>query len=153
MNREQVIEIVSQKIRLIRLEQDFSQEKMSKIIGVSKKTLVQIEKGRIEPNWNIVVTVIALFGHSEVLQNVLGDEPLEVIKLIAHDNTEPRTLKSLGGKVWWKEMEQKGKYRLQQNLISHHFRIIDELNFRYFCSFDKEESLKRLNELHSQEEK
>lgn len=151
MNREEVIRLVSKKIRLIRVEQGFSQDKMSNILGISKKTLVQIEKDRTEANWNIVISVVSLFEQSEILQNVLGDEPLEVIRLVALEMIEYPTYKTLGGKVWWKDIEERGLYKLQQNIISQHYRIIDELNYRWFSSFDKDEAMKRLNELYSQE--
>lgn len=151
MNREEIIRLVSKKIRLIRVEQGFSQDRMSNILGVSKKTLVQIEKDRTEANWNIIISVVALFEQSEILQNVLGDEPLEVIRLVALEKIEHPTYKTLGGKVWWKEIEKRGLYKLQQNLISQHYRIIDELNYRWFSSFDKDEAMKRLNEINSKD--
>lgn len=151
MNREEIIRLVSKKMRLIRVEQGFSQDRMSNILGVSKKTLVQIEKDRTEANWNIIISVVALFEQSEILQNVLGDEPLEVIRLVALEKIEHPTHKTLGGKVWWKEIEKRGLYKLQQNLISQHYRIIDELNYRWFSSFDKDEAMKRLNEINSQD--
>ncbi len=47
MNREEIIMLVSDKLRLIRTEAGYTQDKMAEIIGVSKKTLVQIEKGRV----------------------------------------------------------------------------------------------------------
>ncbi|RCK09687.1 hypothetical protein DT075_36260 [Bacillus licheniformis] len=53
---------------------------MANVLGMSKKTLVQIEKGRSAAGWAHVVAVCALFRNSEVLQAVLGDEPLEVVE-------------------------------------------------------------------------
>ena len=59
MNREEIIMLVSDKLRLIRAEAGYTQDKMAEIIGVSKKTLVQIEKGRVLAGWSTVVTVCA----------------------------------------------------------------------------------------------
>lgn len=42
---------------------------------------------------------------------------------------------------------EKGQFRLQQNVISQHYRILDEANFRWYSSFDKEEAYSRLNEI------
>lgn len=72
-------------MRLIRLERGYTQEKMATIIGISKKTLVEIEKERILANWTTVIAVCALFKDSEILQATLGDEPFEVVETIAHE--------------------------------------------------------------------
>lgn len=134
-------------MRLIRLEKKYSQDKMADIMGISKKTLIQIEKGRIYPSWSNVIAVCALFKDSEILHSVLGDEPLEIIETIAHNGIERSKDKSMGGRVWWKEIERKGDYRLQQNVISKHYRILDSRNYRWYSSFEDEEAFIRLNEL------
>ncbi|XQY93829.1 helix-turn-helix transcriptional regulator [Metabacillus sp. HB246100] len=151
MNKENVIEIISNKVRLIRLEKRYSQEKMADILGISKKTLVQIEKGRILAGWSNSVVICSLFRDSEVLQSVLGDEPLEVIETIAHNGIDKPKDKTMGGRVWWKEIDKKGSFRLQQNLVSKHYRIIDGQQYRWFSSFDKQEALLRLHEIYSEE--
>jgi DNA-binding XRE family transcriptional regulator len=46
MDRKQFIEICDSKLKMIRIEFSYSQEKMALILGISKKTLVEIEKGR-----------------------------------------------------------------------------------------------------------
>lgn len=147
MTKEEVMKLVSDRLRLIRQEQGYSQDIMAEVLGTSKKTLVQIEKNRVLASWTVTVAVCSLFSESEVLQHVLGDEPLEVIKLIAHKKVEHPVDKTMGGKVWWKDVEQKGRYVLQQNLISKHYRILDDDHFRWFSSFDRDEGLKRLEEL------
>ncbi|QGQ45894.1 helix-turn-helix transcriptional regulator [Metabacillus sediminilitoris] len=151
MNKEKVIDIISAKIRLIRLEKRYSQEKMADILGISKKTLVQIEKGRMLAGWSNSVVLCSLFRDSEVLQSVLGDEPLEVIETIAHNGIDKPKDKTMGGRIWWKEIDKKGSFRLQQNLVSKHYRIIDEQQYRWFSSFDQQEALMRLNEMYSEE--
>ncbi|MGV3463735.1 MAG: helix-turn-helix transcriptional regulator [Heyndrickxia sp.] len=150
MNQNQIIELISGKSRLIRLEKGYSQEKMAEVIGISKKTLVQIEKSRILSGWTNAIAICALFKDSQVLQSILGNEPLEVIETVAHNRIDRPKDKSLGGRVWWKEVDKKGNFRLQQNLISQHYRILDDQHYRWFSSFDKEEALRRLNELDNQ---
>lgn len=147
MNREWVITLISEKMRLIRLEKRYSQDKMADLIGISKKTLVQIEKGRIAAGWTTVIAICALFEDSEILQTILGDAPLEVIETIAHERIDRRKEKSMGGKIWWKEIERSGTFLLQQNMISQHYRILDENKVRWFSSFEEEESHIRLHEL------
>ncbi len=147
MDKKQLIEIIAEKIKLIRTEKGYTQDKMAEILGISKKTLVQIEKGRIVPSWTTVVTTCALFRDSEILQATLGDEPLEIIETIAHDGIIRPKEKTMGGRVWWREIAKKGEFRLQQNLISQHYRILDDTDYRWFSSFDKEESLLKLANL------
>jgi len=151
IDKDKAVEIISAKIRLIRLENRYSQEKMADILGISKKTLVQIEKGRVLAGWSISVVICSLFRGSEVLQSVLGEDPLEVIETIAHNRIDKPKDKTIGGRIWWKEVDKKGSFQLQQNLVSKHYRIIDEQQYRWFSSFDKQEASIRLNELYSEE--
>lgn len=148
MEKEEFIELISEKMRLVRTEQGFSQEKMAEILGISKKTLVQIEKRRINGNWTTVVAICALFNRSELLLSVIGDDPIDFVQLIAQDSDAVPQEKTMGGKVWWKEIESLGDFRLQQNVISNHYRILDDENYRWFSTFDIEEARKRLKELH-----
>lgn len=147
MTRDEIIEIVSEKIRIIRLESDYTQDKMAEIIGLSKKTLVQIEKGRMKAGWSTVVTVCALFRESETVRQLFGNEPLEVLEMVARDDIDIRKERTLGGKVWWKELNQKDGFILQQNIISQHFRIIDKEDYRIFSSFDEEAAILRFKEI------
>ncbi|CDI48900.1 helix-turn-helix domain-containing protein [Clostridium tetani] len=55
MNREEFIKKIDEKLKLIRNEKGFTQDKMAEIIGISKKTLVQIEKGRVSIGWTDAV--------------------------------------------------------------------------------------------------
>ena len=114
---------------------------------VFQKTLVQIEKGRTNAGWTNTVAICALFRDSEVLQSSLGDDPLVVIATLAHKNMNNTKQKTLGGKVWWKQIQEKGNFRLQQNLISQHYRILDKQDYRWFNSFDLEEALSHLEKL------
>ncbi|MCY8515508.1 helix-turn-helix transcriptional regulator [Bacillus atrophaeus] len=147
MDQDYMIELVSSKMRLIRMERGYTQEKMSEVLGISKKTLVQIEKERTLAGWAHVVAVCALFKNSEVLQSVLGDEPLEVIETVAHRSIDRPKGKTMGGKVWWREMKAKGDFRLQQNLISQHYRILDSYDDLWFSTFEKRDAIERLDEL------
>ncbi|SIB37509.1 Uncharacterised protein [Mycobacteroides abscessus subsp. abscessus] len=120
---------------------------MAEIIGISKKTLVQIEKGRAYAGWSTVVAVCALFRETETVQFLFGNEPLEVLETIAREGIDYRKEKTLGGKIWWREVEKRGRFMLQQNIISKHFRIIDEDLYRVYSSFDEEESKERFFEI------
>lgn len=147
MNREEIIAKVSEKLRLIRTEAGYTQDKMADIIGVSKKTLVQIEKGRVQANWSTVVSICALFRETETVQFLFGNEPLEVLETVAREEIDYRKVKTLGGKIWWRVLSKKSTFVLQQNILSKHFRILDKENHRIFSSFDEELSRQRFKEL------
>ncbi len=147
MNKEDVVKVLADKFKLVRVERDYTQDKMAEILGLSKKTLVQIEKGRILPGWTTVVALCALFRDSVIIRSQLGDSPLEVLELAAHHNYERPKEQTLGGKVWWKQIAESGGYEIQQNLISNHYRILDTKSRRWCSSFDRDYVLKRLEEL------
>ncbi|WP_026574426.1 helix-turn-helix transcriptional regulator [Bacillus sp. UNC438CL73TsuS30] len=147
MTREDIIKLVSEKLRLIRTEAGYTQDKMAEIIGVSKKTLVQIEKGRVLANWSTVVAICALFRETETVQFLFGNEPLEVLETVAREGIDYRKMKTLGGRIWWRVVTKKNEFILQQNILSKHFRILDSKNYRIFSSFDEKLSRKRFKEL------
>lgn len=147
MTRYEIILKVSEKIRLIRTEAGYTQEKMAEIIGLSKKTLVQIEKGRAEAGWSTVVTVCTLFRETETVRFLFGDEPLEVLEMIAREGIDYRKEQTLGGKIWWKELKKENGFILQQNIISQHYRIIDDEHFRIYSSFDERLTIDRFKEI------
>ncbi|SFF62383.1 DNA-binding transcriptional regulator, XRE-family HTH domain [Halobacillus alkaliphilus] len=147
MNKEQLRKVVSEKIKLIRVEYGYTQTKMAEVLGLSKKTLVQIEKGRTIAGWTTVVAVCALFQDSEVLKGVLGDAPIEIAETIAHHQVVRPIGKTMGGKVWWTTLKEKEDFLLQQNMISKHYRIIDNQFDRWFSTFEEEEAYRRFGEL------
>ncbi|WP_242846784.1 helix-turn-helix transcriptional regulator [Clostridium homopropionicum] len=147
LTQEELNSIVSKKLRLIRSEYNFSQDKMAEILGISKKTLIQIEKDRTEASWTLVVAVCGLFRESEVLKMVLGEEPIEMVEAMIFDNIDsPKNLTG-GGKVLWKDILSEGKFKIQKNIISSHYRIIDGHNRRWYSSFDKEYIFEKFNNL------
>ncbi|MDP4083975.1 MAG: helix-turn-helix domain-containing protein [Bacillota bacterium] len=147
MTRDEIISLVSEKLRLIRTEVGYTQDKMAEIVGLSKKTLVQIEKGRVLANWSVVVSICALFRETETVQFLFGSEPLEVIETVAREGIDVRKRKTFGGRIWWRPLSKKNGYILQQNILSKHYRIVDEENYRIFSSLDEKYSRLRFKEL------
>ncbi|RLQ97345.1 helix-turn-helix transcriptional regulator [Falsibacillus albus] len=147
MTREEIILLVSEKMRLVRVEANYTQDKMAEVIGISKKTLVQIEKGRIDAGWTTVIALCALFSNSQTLQHALGGVPMEIVEVVAREGIDYRKEKTLGGKVWWTEIQQEKGFVLQKNIITKHYRIIDEDYFRLFSSFDDKLAQQRFDEL------
>lgn len=141
MDREMITQIASENLKLIRTENDYTQDRMAEILGISKKTLVQIEKGRILANWTTTIAICALFHNSQTLQNQIGGDPMEVIELTVHDVIISPKEKTMGGYIWWKNIDEHKKHRLQQNHISKHYRILDDENYRLISTFDEEVAL------------
>jgi len=149
MTRDEFIKKVDEKVKLIRNEKEFTQDKMAEILGISKKTLVQIEKGRASLGWSVAIAVSTIFKDSEILQITFGGDPQDIILSLAFENYEGNYEKTLGGKIWWKDIETKGDYRIQQNIISKHYRILDPADRRICSSFEQEYIKERLEELNA----
>lgn len=147
MNKQELASSLSGQIRLIRTESRYTQEEMAEVLGLSKKTLVQIEKGRQKASWSTIAALCALFRDSNVLQQTTGGDPLDILQLVAHQKMQSRKEKTFGGKIWWNDVVTNEKYKLQQNLISSHYRIIDEDDYRWYSSFDRTEMDHKLSEL------
>ncbi|WFD10355.1 helix-turn-helix transcriptional regulator [Tepidibacter hydrothermalis] len=138
MNKEEVIDIVSRKLKLVRTEYNFSQDKMAEVIGISKKTLVQIEKERNSLSWSTCIAVCSIFNESEILKMSFGEEPVKLVQVVALGKMYFPKNKTGGGKIWWKDVEKTDCFRIQQNIITFHYRILDDKNYRLYSSFDKE---------------
>lgn len=142
MNKEAITAIVSSKLKLIRTERGYTQDKMADVIGLSKKTLVQIEKERSTAGWTTAAAVCALFRNSDILQSALGGDPVEIAELAAHKTiSRPNGQeKTMGGHVWWRELDSQKGIRLQQNVISGHYRVLDAEDYRLFSTYDAVEA-------------
>ncbi len=138
MDKEKIIDILSEKLKLVRTEYNFSQEKMALVLGLSKKTLIQIEKGRTKLGWAQAVALCAIFRESEILQMTLGGNPVETMETIALRDLEAPKNYTWGGKVWWSNLQELGKFRLQRNIISGHYRILDNEKRRWYSSLNKD---------------
>ncbi|AKO91753.1 helix-turn-helix transcriptional regulator [Priestia filamentosa] len=147
MDKQYFTELISNQIRYVRLEQKFTQERMAYLLGISKKTLSQIEKEKKTASWAVIVTLCALFEESTALKKAIGDNPVDTVQFIALEDSDPPQDKRLGGGIWWRELKSSGPFRLQQNIISKHYRILDFHNYRYSSSFSKKEMMSRMNEL------
>ncbi|MGE7623787.1 helix-turn-helix transcriptional regulator [Viridibacillus sp. NPDC096237] len=153
MDKEQIISIATAKFKLVRTENNYTQDKMAEVLGISKKTLVQIEKQRVPCGWTTTVALCALFRESSILQNAMGGDPMEVVELTAHDVIARPKEKTMGGYIWWRTVQEDKGYRLQQNILSNHYRILDSESYRWFSTMDEkavlEEFTRILEESHS----
>lgn len=147
LTKEDIQSIVSKKIRLIRNEYNFSQDRMAEVLGISKKTLIQIEKERNKASWTLIMAICGLFRESEILKMTLGEDPIELLEAVIFENIAvPRNVTG-GGKVWWKNIEHKEKFKIQRNIISSHYRIIDGNNRRWYSSYNRDYIFEKFQEL------
>jgi len=147
MTRETFVSEMNRHVKLVRIEYGFTQDVMAKILGISKKTLVEIEKGRSSLGWTGAVTLCAIFSGSQVLSGLLGGEAGDMIRALAFQDLKPVYPKTMGGKVWWRFVETVGPYTIQQNLISQHYRALDREDGRVCSSFDLEQIRRCLADL------
>ncbi|MBQ3615812.1 MAG: helix-turn-helix domain-containing protein [Anaerotignum sp.] len=131
-------------LKSVRKEYGFTQEKMAAVLGISKKTLVEIEKGRSSLGWTGAAAFAAIFSESIILQEAFGGELTDLVEALAFAEAEPQYPKTIGGKVWWREIMKKKGFRIQQNLISGHFRLLDKEDHRLMASFELERVLERM---------
>lgn len=139
MQREEFIKSVSSKLKLIRTEYGITQEVMSEMLGISKKTLVETEKGRRGLSWTEVIAVATVFEKSEVLQGIVGGDPSDIIHALAFEDRHIQYPPTMGGKVWWRLIDEKNGIRLQQNYVTSHYRLLDENDCRLISSFNRNE--------------
>ena len=139
MDRTEFIERTDARVKLVRAEFDLTQEKMALLLGLSKKTLVEIEKGRSSLGWTGAVVLCTIFSSSEVLQNAFGGDLPGLIQALAFRELPIRPEKTMGGKVWWRTVRTGAGWRVQQNYISQHYRILDDGDHRLYSSFDPEQ--------------
>ena len=136
MDRNEFVGKADEKLKLVRTEYGYNQEKMADILGISKKTLVQIEKGRSSLGWMGAITLCTIFKQSEVLDATFGGEATDMILALAFQDSEPVYPKTFGGKIWWSTLEETSGYKVQQNIISQHYRILDSNDRRICAAFD-----------------
>jgi len=151
MTRNEFILEMDRQVKLVRTEYGFTQDVMARILGLSKKTLVEIEKGRSSLGWMGAVAFSTLFADSRVLSGLLGGEASDMILALAFQDTKPVFPKTMGGRVWWRTVEEYGPYRIQQNIISQHYRALDEEDGRICSSFELEQVRACLRELKGEE--
>ena len=152
MTRESFVEDINSKLKLIRIEYGLTQDKMAGILGISKKTLVESEKGRRSIGWTECVAIVTIFSQSQVLQNAYGGDLFDMIGAIAFDNVEIKYPKTMGGKIWWRNVEERNGLRIQQNVISNHYRLLNNQNQRIISSFDEEVVREQMYALIGEEE-
>ncbi len=140
MNKSDFIEILDKKLKLIRTEYGLTQDKMATVLGISKKTLVEIEKNRKSLGWTNSVALASIFSDSTILHDAVGGDVSALIIAIALRDVEVDYPKTWGGRVWWKTITESKGFRIQQHVFTRHYRLLNPENRRLFASFSIEET-------------
>ncbi|MGP4071969.1 helix-turn-helix transcriptional regulator [Piscibacillus sp. B03] len=147
MNEQELVKILSSKIKLVRSEFNYNQDEMASILGVSKKTIVQIEKERQLASWSVVVTFASLFRDSTIIQQELGEEDVVyLLQTIARKNINLQNSQKWMNQSLWKVIDEKNGFILQRHVITKYYRIVDQLGYRVFSSFYKKSADKHFRE-------
>lgn len=85
MTKEEFIAALNQNAKLVRVEHGLTQDEMARVLGLSKKTVVEIEKGRSSLGWTGAVTLSSLFSSSQVLEGIFGGEQRDLIHALIFD--------------------------------------------------------------------
>ena len=146
MTKKEFAATLDSALKAVRKEYGFTQEKMAAVLGISKKTLVAIEKGRSSLGWTGAAAFAAILRESCILQAQFGGDLDDLVEALAFAEAEPQYPKTMGGRVWWREIWKEKGYRIQQNVVSGHFRLLDRENRRLMASFTLERVMERLKE-------
>lgn len=139
MEKQEFIKLMDEKIKLIRTEYGLTQEKMSEILGISKKTLVEIEKSRKSLGWTNAVALSSIFSDSTIIRDSIGRDTHSLIIALAFKDEEVDYPKTWGGKAWWSTIIKNNNYCIQQHVVSRHYRILNPEKRRIYASFNLHE--------------
>ncbi|MDD4439054.1 MAG: helix-turn-helix domain-containing protein [Tissierellia bacterium] len=140
MNKNEFIKLLDGKLKLIRTEYGLTQDKMASVLGISKKTLVEIEKNRKSLGWTSSVALASIFSDSTILHDAIGGDISDLIIAVGLRDVDVDYPKTWGGKVWWKTITEMKGYRVQQNIFSRHYRLLEPENRRIYTSFSLKET-------------
>lgn len=104
MTKKEFAAALDSALKAVRKEYGFTQEKMAAVLGISKKTLVEIEKGRSSLGWTGAAAFAAIFRESCILQAQFGGDLDDLVEALAFAEAEPQYPKTMGGRVWWREI-------------------------------------------------
>lgn len=138
MDKKSFVQVLQEKLKMVRTEAGFTQDAMSETIGLSKKTLVQIEKERILPNWTTCLAVCALFRDSQVLINTFGGDPLEIAQQLSRGVSAypDRDFEA----IYWETLETRDNLLLEYNKKNSMYRVCRNQPRPYFTSMIEREA-------------
>lgn len=138
MTKKEFCNEVQGLVKEVRMEVAISQQQMADSIGVSKKTYIQLEKGRTAIKWSETVALCVLYKDTNVLFDHFGEDLIDIIQAVSMQKIPKRQFSTLGGTVWWNSIKKEGGFTLQQHKISSHYRILDDENYRVYFTMSRD---------------
>lgn len=85
IERKELIGKISARSKSLRREVNLKQDELATILGISKNTIVNVEREDEKYySWPVVMSIIILFAHTDVIKEVLGEEsPIEIVSRCA----------------------------------------------------------------------
>ena len=121
LTRESFISLCNRKEKLVRNELGYSQEKMSALLGLSKKTLVEIEKWRASLGWQGAVTLCTLFQNTKEITLTFGSDVPALLRALSEEAAFIAPFESPYSK--WVQVLEKDGYIIEQNTATQLYRI------------------------------
>jgi DNA-binding XRE family transcriptional regulator len=145
MHRETFISMCDSRLKLVRTEFGLTQEAMAHVIGLSKKTLVDIEKDRTSLGWAGSVALVFIFSDSEVIAGAFGGTATDIALALAFEGDQEPYQHVAGSRLWWTPITENSQYIIQQNVISQHYRLLTKDDQRVASAFSLDELLPIFN--------
>ena len=82
----------------------------------------------------------SIFSDSTILHDAIGGDISDLIIAVGLRDVDVDYPKTWGGKVWWKTITEMKGYRIQQNIFSRHYRLLEPENRRIYTSFSLKET-------------
>ena len=73
LNKEKLIDILTEELPMLRAKLGISQDEISSIIGVSRQTYGAIETKKRRMAWSTYMSLILLFGYNDKTTNIVED--------------------------------------------------------------------------------
>ncbi len=121
MTREAFILLCDRKEKLVRNELGLSQEKMSALLGLSKKTLVEIEKWRSSLGWQGAVTLCTLFQNTREIALTFGTDIPALLRAMSEGAAYLQPVQS--PYAVWNPILQLGSRTIEQDSASQLYRL------------------------------
>lgn len=65
LDRDSLIEILTEELPVLRAKIGISQEEVSNIVGISRQTYNAIETGKRKMSWNTFLSLVLFYGYNE----------------------------------------------------------------------------------------
>lgn len=89
INKERLIDILTEELPVLRAKIGLSQDDLSNVIGISRQTYSAIETKKRKMSWNVYLSLILMFDNNEKTREMLsavGAFPQELRDALNIDN-------------------------------------------------------------------